>query len=413
MATYNETSADALAVVDSPVLIKFNDLSNADSFNSADVSSWYWEKQILEGLTLTEALRVLNTTPLVIETLLIDDMPKVGWSIMIAEALGIADSADKILALLAFDVIGLAEGITSNWNGVDSVLDTLITLDIPKLNFFISDIIADSLNTSGLTTFQHDMLHQVEEVIGLDTLLSVIGTYTSSIDESMDFVDSLLKTWVLLIAEQITGVDSVGNNLIVDKIIQDSTSTSDAITAILNIFKTQVDSISITTSLSSILTMNNFINEVISTSCDVTLDGKVWQCWSLSSKAFNPSVYTNYNFNSFAEVEGYYYGAKDDGVYLLEGADDAGVNIRTGVKFEAGNQGTEQKKRYRAAFLGMSGTGRPAMHVTTEEGMDKYYLISDRKAIIGRDVYGKDWTFDIADVDTLEFVELMPVILTR
>ncbi|HED38734.1 MAG TPA: hypothetical protein ENI76_10910 [Ignavibacteria bacterium] len=340
-------------------------------------------------------------------------MPKVGWSIMIAEALGIADSADKILALLAFDVIGLAEGITSNWNGVDSVLDTLITLDIPKLNFFISDIIADSLNTSGLTTFQHDMLHQVEEVIGLDTLLSVIGTYTSSIDESMDFVDSLLKTWVLLIAEQITGVDSVGNNLIVDKIIQDSTSTSDAITAILNIFKTQVDSISITTSLSSILTMNNFINEVISTSCDVTLDGKVWQCWSLSSKAFNPSVYTNYNFNSFAEVEGYYYGAKDDGVYLLEGADDAGVNIRTGVKFEAGNQGTEQKKRYRAAFLGMSGTGRPAMHVTTEEGMDKYYLISDRKAIIGRDVYGKDWTFDIADVDTLEFVELMPVILTR
>ena len=413
MVTYSESSLDALAVVDSPVLIKTNDLSATSAVTFVDVSSWYWEKQLLEGLTLTEALRVLNTTPLVIEALLVDDMPKVGWSIAIADALGIVDSTDKLLALLAFDVIKLVEGVTSNWNGVDSILDTLITLDIPKMNFLISDVIADSFSASGVATFQLDMFHQVDEVITLDTLLSVIGTYTSSIDESIDFVDSLLKTWVLLIAEQITGVDSVGNNLIVDKIIQDSTSTSDAITAILNIFKTQVDSISITTSLSSILTMNNFINEVIGTSCDVTLDGEVWQCWSLSSKAFNPSVYTNYNFNSFAEVGGHYYGAKDDGVYLLEGSDDVGVNIRTGVKFEAGNQGTEQKKRYRAAFLGMSGAGRPTIHVTTEEGMDRYYLINNRKAVIGRDVYGKDWTFDIVDVDTLEFIELMPVVLTR
>ena len=48
---------------------------------------------------------------------------------------------------------------------------------------------------------------------------------------------------------------------------------------------------------------------------------------SLNTVNFSISEYVNYGFNSFAEIDGQMFGANENGLYLLDGSDDAGTNI--------------------------------------------------------------------------------------
>ena len=48
--------------------------------------------------------------------------------------------------------------------------------------------------------------------------------------------------------------------------------------------------------------------------------------------------------NSFVEIDGKYYGASSDGLYLLEGSDDAGAPIDASFGFGQLDFGTPQVK---------------------------------------------------------------------
>ena len=74
--------------------------------------------------------------------------------------------------------------------------------------------------------------------------------------------------------------------------------------------------------------------------------------------------YENYDFNSFAQIGQRYYGVKADGVYLLEGDDDAGVPIRASLSFGKLDFGSMFKKRVPYAYMGVSSTGKMYLKVT-------------------------------------------------
>ncbi|MDO5691113.1 MAG: hypothetical protein Q4G70_01355 [Pseudomonadota bacterium] len=70
--------------------------------------------------------------------------------------------------------------------------------------------------------------------------------------------------------------------------------------------------------------------------------------------------YTNYDFDSFARIGDHYYGCRHDGLYVLDGADDAGTPI--GAAFGLGQLdfGNPQLKTVAHCYLGASAG---AMHV--------------------------------------------------
>jgi len=58
------------------------------------------------------------------------------------------------------------------------------------------------------------------------------------------------------------------------------------------------------------------------------IDDTYFDTWVLNDNLNQPLIYTGYNFNSYAVFENQGYGAGPDGVFLLEGDDDAGLLIR-------------------------------------------------------------------------------------
>lgn len=142
------------------------------------------------------------------------------------------------------------------------------------------------------------------------------------------------------------------------------------------------------------------------------IETEIYETWALTSQAWNPSMYSNFNFNSYVEIEGRYYGAKDDGIYLLEGTDDEGSLIRAGVRLHA-NLGLHGIKRIREVIAEKCGkTAR--LRVT--EPVDYTYrdFPLKRKAFEGnRDLMGREFIMDFQDFDELGHLRIIPQAMVR
>ncbi len=142
------------------------------------------------------------------------------------------------------------------------------------------------------------------------------------------------------------------------------------------------------------------------------LGGEVWQCWALTGRRFDASVYSGFAFNSFCRFNGQVFAAKEDGVYLIDGDTDAGGAITAGVAWGATHLGTLCRKRLRSASFGLVGVA-PALRVITDNG-ERIYAIDPADhgdSDITRMLIGREWSIEVQGFDKLEFVDLVPVIL--
>lgn len=151
-----------------------------------------------------------------------------------------------------------------------------------------------------------------------------------------------------------------------------------------------------------------------------------WVC-NTESKAF--TTYRNFPFNSFCELGGHYYGATDEGIYLLEGDDDAGVPIDAHIRGGLMDMGTGRMKRFEAMYLGYRADGQLLLKVvTTSENGEKtesWYSLDAQPAEamregrikIGKGLKSVYWGFEVANVDggdfELDTIAWLPMVLDR
>lgn len=158
---------------------------------------------------------------------------------------------------------------------------------------------------------------------------------------------------------------------------------------------------------------------------------KTGEAWVFNQAAGGMTRYEGYDFNSFAEVGGHYYGAKSDGIYLLEGDDDNGQSVRARVNFGRRNFGTMNHKALPEVYVGMAASGATYLRVTAvvtnsagrpvEQTFD--YRVRDNTEILkthrfepGRGLRATFYELElIADgqVFDLESIDFQPVELTR
>lgn len=133
------------------------------------------------------------------------------------------------------------------------------------------------------------------------------------------------------------------------------------------------------------------------------------QAWVVNTESNASTRYDNYGFNSFATVRGKQFGARQDGLYLLAGADDAGVPISSGVALGMHDFGTQALKRLDSVYAGVSSTG--ALFIKVGDGVNSYSYRArrndDRMKVqrfdIGRGIRTNYFTFDLtSDADAFE-----------
>lgn len=136
------------------------------------------------------------------------------------------------------------------------------------------------------------------------------------------------------------------------------------------------------------------------------------ETWALTGYQHGLSMFSGYDFNAFAVRGGRLYGSKKDGIYLLEGPNDAGAAIHTGVRIGPANFSTGAPKKVHTVNLG--GYAGEAQ-VKVSNGNGKSCLCRKRLGDFqaSNTVEGSELIIDVADFKELSYLEVVPLILWK
>ena len=148
--------------------------------------------------------------------------------------------------------------------------------------------------------------------------------------------------------------------------------------------------------------------------------GRVWVV-NLDTNA--ASQYDGYAFNSFITRDGRQYGVADDGIYLLEGDDDAGDAIQAVAELGLSNLGDSRHKSVPSIYLGVASAGKMLVKVVADgaeyvyEARSSSTDLKNHRIDTGRGLKGTNWTFTVLNKNGCDFdlaeVEFLPLVTKR
>jgi hypothetical protein len=141
---------------------------------------------------------------------------------------------------------------------------------------------------------------------------------------------------------------------------------------------------------------------------------EVFEAWVLNGQSFEPSIFSAFNFNSFAQFREQAYAAGEDGIYLLGGEFDAGETIHTGARVGPANFGTDSEKRIRGVQFGKNAGKSTRVRVESDTGEGVFSPDrDDNRVVVSRDIQGNEFVVDIVDFKELSQLEITPLRLAR
>ena len=146
--------------------------------------------------------------------------------------------------------------------------------------------------------------------------------------------------------------------------------------------------------------------------------------WAATEQGGMVTRYSGYNFQSFAEINGKHYGVRADGLFLLEGADDADVPITAELNFGNMNFSRSELKHLPNVYVGAKATdGRLFLKVETTQGEFTYEArrtderMATQRFDLGRGLRDNWFEFTLVAEDVTAFeldnVEFKPVTSKR
>lgn len=148
---------------------------------------------------------------------------------------------------------------------------------------------------------------------------------------------------------------------------------------------------------------------------------------TLSINLSNLSIvqWCDYDFNSFCKIGENYYGASEDGIFLLDGDDDNGTNIDAFFELILSDFGISNMKKIRSIFVGGEANGGLTLTLKDDENNPRPYVLnltsgnrqSSGKVDVDRDGLGRYWQARIDNIGGAYFaiddIEVLAIILGR
>lgn len=202
-------------------------------------------------------------------------------------------------------------------------------------------------------------------------------------------------------------------------VVMDSTG---AITTAMGIARLEDGALDTAAVLGSSASLTSVLAAIMQTQvllgADVPLFEQSSQVWTVSlAEDRATSTFENYGFNSFGVIGGKAFGAKADGLFLLEGDTDDGLPIQASVSYGAQDFGTKTDKRMVSAYVGASSTGKLYLKIIAQ-GTEYLYAARDssediqqQRFDVGRGLAGTYFTFELFnknggdfEIDSVTFV---------
>jgi hypothetical protein len=383
-----------------------------ESFGLTDDLIWTWIKELIDTFQISgEPSRGILSFFEILDTLLIYDTQKIGWGVTAESTLDLADSIETILGIIVDDWLTLIDTEANNWNGQEIVPDGLNLFDVSQMWKVISDTLSESLDLAEAATWS--LTITVLEYLGFADLAQAVRTSAASVNESVTFTDLSQHALSFLIEEALSAVDVSSVIAAFAHSIAESIDLADSTSPIKKIYETTTEPLIFTETVSSKGILYNLVYDTIAMNITVELGGEVYECYVLNTPKFMPSMYSGFDFNSYCVFENRAFGANDTGVYELTGDTDAGATIHTGAILNETDFESPNQKRFRRGYLGISGAS-PVMVFETEDGARQVYNIDTQgKLVASHELKSKKWKLSIADFESIDTIDLIPIILTK
>lgn len=145
--------------------------------------------------------------------------------------------------------------------------------------------------------------------------------------------------------------------------------------------------------------------------------------WIINPNLMASTALDNYDFTGFGQHKGRYYGIRPDGLYVLEGDTDDGVQIDSFISLGNKNFNTAKQKRVPHAYIGASTDGRMVLKVIVH-GQEYLYAVrnpstdmAEQRVDIGRGLRSNYWNFELMNREGADFeidtIKFMPIVLER
>lgn len=382
----------------------------------------------------------------ILETLGLQDMTSTVYPVSLAEALGLADSA--ALSMLTRFSEGLRFGDAAApslvyslretlglIDGSGAMLDALVALgeqmtfgDVVRVAYRV--LMAETIAIAGNPTAWRQLVLEIADALSLAASARSTWDANVALASALAFGDSPVNVVQGALAETVTLGDTQKATLTAMLKLLDTLRLQDTLPAPSLTLTALVDeSLALGADLTLQQELNALIADGVQFLAQITLDDGVYLAWVMNAESHAFTSYSNYPFNSFAVIGGKTYGAKADGIYLLEGDDDAGAAIDAIVRGGLTNFGSSKFKRMPSMYLGYTTDGRMLMKVTVmdDDGVreEHWYGLEDRPAGVlregrvklGRGLKSTYWGFELANVDGADFaldsISWYPVVLDR
>jgi hypothetical protein len=137
------------------------------------------------------------------------------------------------------------------------------------------------------------------------------------------------------------------------------------------------------------------------------------------------STYTNFSFNSMGRFNGAYLAASDDGLFVLDGSDDAGTPIDAYARLNESDLGTSHLKLVDRMYVGYrTSGGNLGLRVRADGVVRDYRLVRSGNpnlhgahVRLGMGVRARYFQFEVRNQSGADFdfnmMELKPTVLKR
>ena len=188
------------------------------------------------------------------------------------------------------------------------------------------------LLTSGEAATPHVAFHPlITEAIAVTGLITALRTLNHTVSESGAIVEDLGLSWPKTISDALAGVDVAAYQWMGMHIITESLFATETAIGLFNIDESVTETLGVVATLALKQALQASVEEILNFDISVLLDGEVWECWVMTSNKFNISVYSGFEFNSYAVFNGVAYGCKSDGIFKLSGDTDDGAAFNSGI----------------------------------------------------------------------------------
>lgn len=333
------------------------------------------------------------------------------------DGIGLSESCRALYGLLTTERVNVKDPLVANSISNVDLLDLVRVL--AKLFAGRQEALTDGIGIA--ETVQLQALFQIIDRLGIADVPTAAGSYNLTLVQALRLTDSLAQFFGVDVSESVGLGEALLARALANAGLVDTVGVADAITPRLLLNVLLGDGVDITAEMAARMLFSPTILEGIEISAGYLAPDGSLTTWVMNTRSAAVTEYSNFNFNSFAQIGGRYFGASTEGLYELLGDDDDGAGIIARIKSGYLQFGGTQLSRLKEAYIAATGEGAMVLRIITKDGVTYNYGVSTRdgrstKVHMGKGQRSRYFAFELVsagqdfDLDTLEFV---PIVVER